>query len=61
MLTCSVVEKYSWEETEMYPQSSTDSVLSSSLFTTNSPIASRSVEFEMEKVFHAMEMGNSSC
>ncbi|CAG9530654.1 unnamed protein product [Cercopithifilaria johnstoni] len=50
----------------MYPQNSADlvllpqrSVVSSSLFTTNSLIASRSMEFEMEKVFHAMEMGHN--
>lgn len=52
----------------MYPQIISEdsvlltqpSVLSSSLFPTNSLIASRSVEFEMEKVFHAMEMGDFS-
>ncbi|EJW87484.1 SH3 domain-containing protein [Wuchereria bancrofti] len=46
----------------MYPQSSADSVLLSQrpfVFTSNSQMTSSSVEFEMEKVFHAMEMGHN--
>ncbi|VIO93749.1 Uncharacterized protein BM_BM5477 [Brugia malayi] len=46
----------------MYPQSSADSVLLFQrpfVFTSNSLMTSSSVEFEMEKVFHAMEMGHN--